>query len=218
MRALSLLPMRWVLGLFLVFPFFPSSEELKPIELLKPQTEGGRPLMQVLKERKSSREFSQEKLPLQVLSNLLWAACGVNRQDSGKRTAPSALNWQEIDIYAATGEGLYLYDSKNHLLQPVLAEDVRPMTGRQAYVREAPLNLVYVADFLRMKGASEEDKNFYSATDTGFIGQNVYLFCASEGLAVVVRGGVDRPALAKAMKLRPEQKIILAQSVGYPKK
>jgi len=194
------------------------AEDLKPIQLLKPQVDRGRPLMQVLKDRSSSRSFRSEKLPLQVISNLLWAAFGINRPDTGKRTAPSAVNWQEIDIYIAMAEGLYLYDAKTHILKPVLSADIRAMTGRQEFVKDAPVNLIYVADFSRMGTATKEDKDLYSAADTGFIGQNVYLYCASEGLATVVRGSIDRQALAKAMKLRPEQKIILAQSVGYPKK
>jgi SagB-type dehydrogenase family enzyme len=204
--------------LFLSFPFFAFTEELRPIQLPKPQVEAGRPLMEVLKDRKSSREFSNEKLPIQVLSNLLWAAFGVNRPDSGRRTAPSAVNWQEIDIYVAAADGLYLYDAKPHILRPLLPEDIRPMTGRQPFVKEAPLNLIYVADFSRMGKATNEEKDFYSAADTGFIAQNVYLFCASEGLATVVRASIDRSALAKVMKLRPDQKITLAQTVGYPRK
>lgn len=208
----------WVLTFLLVCATLTFSEELKPIQLPKPQLEGGRPLMQLLRDRRSSREFSTEKLPIQVLSNLLWAAFGINRPDSGKRTAPSAMNWQEIDIYAAAADGLYLYDAKAQMLKPVLAEDVRAMTGRQSFVAEAAVNLIYVADFSRMSKATNEDKEFYSAADTGFTSQNVFLYCASEGLATVVRGLIDRPALAKVMKLRPDQKIILAQSVGYPKK
>ncbi len=131
-----------VLIIFFICPALIFAQDLKPIKLLAPQTNGGRPLMQVLKERKSSREFSSKDLPLQVLSNMLWAACGVNRPDSGKRTAPSAVNWQEVDVYVAAAHGLYLYDSKTHTLQPVLAEDIRPLTGRQSYVQEAPVNLV----------------------------------------------------------------------------
>jgi SagB-type dehydrogenase family enzyme len=194
------------------------AEELKPIRLFYPKVEGGKPLMQALKDRSSSRSFSPDKLPVQVLSNLLWAAFGVNRMDTGKRTAPSAMNWQEIDIYVALPEGLYLYDAKNLVLKPVLSEDIRALTGRQEFVKNAPVNLIYVADFSKMGSAPGEDKDIYSAADTGFISQNVYLFCASEGLAAVVRGSIDRQALAKAMKLRSDQKIILAQSVGYPKK
>jgi nitroreductase len=194
------------------------AEEGKPISLPKPQMEGGKPLLQALKDRKTSREFSAEKLPVQVLSNLLWAAFGISRPAEGKRTAPSANNRQEIDVYVASAEGVSLYDPKAHALTPILAEDIRALTGRQAFVKDVPVNLVYVADFARMGSASKEDREFYSAADTGFISQNVYLYCASEGLATVVRAMIDRPALAKAMKLRPDQKIILSQSVGYPKR
>jgi SagB-type dehydrogenase family enzyme len=194
------------------------AEESKPIKLFSPKAEGGKPLMQALKDRSSSRSFSQDKLPVQVLSNLLWAAFGINRLDTGKRTAPSAMNWQEIDIYVALPEGLYLYDAKNLILTPVLSEDIRALTGRQEFVKNVPVNLIYVADFSRMGSAAGEDKDLYSAADAGFIGQNVYLFCASEGLATVTRGSIDRQKLAKAMRLRSDQKIILAQSIGYPKK
>jgi nitroreductase len=191
------------------------AQDLKPIPLPQPQTEGGRPLMQVLKERKTSRDFAPDKLPQQLLSNLLWAAFGVNRPD-GKRTAPSAMNWQEMDIYVATGEGLFLYDAKGNRLEPVLAQDIRQATGTQSFVATAPLDLVYVADL--SKAGSGPDTELFTAANAGFISQNVYLFCASENLATVVRGSIDRVALAKAMKLRPEQRIILAQTVGYPRK
>jgi SagB-type dehydrogenase family enzyme len=206
-----------VLGL-LLFPALALGQELKPLILPAPQTDGGKPLMQALKDRHSTREFSSEKLSPQVLANLLWAAFGINRPDTGKRTAPSAMNWQEIDVYVATAEGLYVYDAKGNKLNPILAGDVRGAAGVQPFVKDAPVNLVYVADFAKTGKSSAEDRNFYSAADVGFIAQNVYLFCASEGLAVVVRGGVDRAALTKLMKLRPDQKILLAQTVGYPKK
>lgn len=191
------------------------AQESAAVELPKPRTEGGRPLMQVLKDRKSSRSFGSKPLEMQTLSDLLWAACGVNRPD-GKRTAPTAVNWQEIDVYVALQDGLYLFDAKAHALKLVKKEDVRALTGTQGFVRDAPVNLVFVADFSKMGRASEGDKAFYAATDTGFISQNVYLYCASEGLATVVRGMVDREALSKAIGLRPEQKIILAQTVGHP--
>jgi SagB-type dehydrogenase family enzyme len=174
--------------------------------------------MQILQERRSSREFSPEKVPEQVLSNLLWAAFGINRPDSGRRTAPSARNSQETDIYVAMAKGLFLYDAKAHQLNLLQKGDIRAMTGSQAYVKEAPINLVYVADYSKTGRGPDEEKLLYCAADAGFISQNVYLFCASEGLATVVRGLVDRPALAKVMKLRPDQKIILTQSIGYPKK
>ena len=125
---------------------------------------------------------------------------------------------REIDIYVALAEGLYLYDPGSHQLKPVLAQDIRAATGGQPFVASAPVNLVFVADYAKMAGGAKEDQDFYAAADTGYISQNVYLFCASEGLATVVRGWLDRPALAKAMKLRPDQKVILAQTVGYPNK
>jgi SagB-type dehydrogenase family enzyme len=193
------------------------AQETKLTPLPKPQTSIGRPLMEVLKNRKTSRDFSPEKLPMQTLANLLWAGFGVNRPD-GHRTAPSAMNWQEMDVYVVTAEGIYIYDAKANALNPVAAGDFRGQTGTQAFVKDAPVNLVYVADLAKAKRANEEDQKIYTAADAGFIAQNVYLYCASEGLATVVRGSIDRPALATALKLRPDQKIILGQTVGYPKK
>jgi SagB-type dehydrogenase family enzyme len=194
-----------------------TAQELKPIQLPPPQTEIGKPLMQALKLRQSSRSFDSKALPLQEVSNLLWAACGVNRPESGKRTAPSAMNWQEVDVYVALAEGVFLYDAKANNLNPVIAKDLRSATGSQGFVASAPLNLVYVADLSRVSRASGEDKILYTAADVGFMAENVYLYCASQGLAVVVRGSVDRASLTEAFKLRPEQKVILAQTVGYGK-
>ncbi len=193
-----------------------SAQELKPIDLPKPQTDGGRPFMQVLKDRKSVREFSPAKLSDQHLANLLWAAFGINRPD-GHRTAPSAMNAQEMDVYVATTEGLYLYDARAQQLKPVLAGDLRARINGQDYVKVAPVTLVYVADFARMTKARAEEKDFYSAADTGFISQNVYLYCASEGLATVVFGLGDRDRVAQVMKLRPDQKPVLGEAVGLPK-
>ena len=217
MKIGMILKKGFMLALLLALPIFIYAQELKPIKLPTPKTEGGKPLMQVLKERKTMREFSSKELPLQVISDMLWAACGINRPDLGHRTAPSAMNMQEIDIYVAKADGLYLFDAKENILVPVVAEDLRSLTGKQPFVKDAPINLIYVADLSKMSKLSAGDIDFYSATDTGFISENVYLFCASAGLATVVRGSIDKPALAKAMKLRADQKIILAQTVGYPK-
>jgi nitroreductase len=207
------------LGFTALFSIFGSAtaQTSRPIVLPAPQISGGKPLMQALSERKTSREFDSRALSDQMLSNLLWAACGINRPESGMRTAPTAVNWQEIDIYVAMEKGLFLYEAKTNRLVPVLDKDIRANTGVQPFIMGAPVNLVFVADFTRMGGADTAAKEFYSATDTGFISQNVYLFCASEGLATVVRGLVDRKALAEVMKLGPDQKIVLAQTVGYPK-
>lgn len=186
------------------------------LKLPAPDMSGGKPLMQALHERHSSREFSHQKLPLYLISNLLWAAFGINRPASGGRTAPSAHDWEEFDVYVATEDALFLYEAGSHSLKFILAGDIRASTGIQDYVGEAPLDLVYVADLSRMATATREEKAFYSGPDAGFIAENVYLFCASEGLATVARGLVDRVALAQIMKLGPDQTIVLAQSVGYP--
>jgi SagB-type dehydrogenase family enzyme len=192
------------------------TEESGMVKLPAPVMTGGKPLMQALKERHSTREYSTKTLSKQVLSNLLWAAAGVNRAESGKRTAPSARDWREIDIYVALREAVYRYDANEHGLVLVGKEDLRAATGLQDFVAQAPVNLVYVADLDRMQGASAEQKNHYAAADTGFIAQNVYLYCASEGLATVVRGSVDREVLAPMLGLGKNQQIILAQTVGYP--
>ncbi|MBL7156587.1 MAG: SagB/ThcOx family dehydrogenase [Candidatus Omnitrophica bacterium] len=192
------------------------AEEVKTIKLSQPRLEKGKLLMQALKERKSSRDFSSRPLHPEVLSDLLWAAWGVNRPDSGKRTAPSAKNMQEIELYVAMKEALYLYDAVSHALIPVIREDIRVFVGRQDFTQIAPVDLIYVANFSKMSDDVENDI-FYSAVDTGLISENVYLFCASEGLATVVLGWVDKGELAKKMSLPDDKKVILTQPVGYPK-
>jgi nitroreductase len=187
----------------------------QPVALPVPQTSGGKPLMQALRERASRREFAPDPLPPQVLANLLWAAWGINRPDHGGRTAPSPMNRQEMDLYVALADGAFLYDAKNNRLQPVAGDDLRALTGLQPFVGSAPVNLIYVA---RAGGGSAEDRAMYGGIQAGLISQNVYLFCASEGLATVVRGMVNREPLAKALKLPSDQRIILAQTVGYPAK
>ena len=194
-----------------------AAQALKPVQFPPPQTTGGRPLMEVLKDRKSTREFGLGTLSPQTLSNLLWAAFGINRPD-GRRTAPSAMNWQEIIIYVATPGGVYVYDAKTNILEPVVAGDFRAATGTQSFVKDAAVNLVYVSDLSKTEGAASSEAEMYTAADVGFIAQNVYLYCASEGFATVVRASIDKPALAKTLKLQPQRRIILAQSVGYPKK
>jgi SagB-type dehydrogenase family enzyme len=193
-----------------------TSSATTEIKLPRPKQAGGKQLLEALKDRKSTREFRSEDLNVKVLSNLLWAAFGLNRLD-GHRTAPSVHNWQEIDIYLALKRGLYLFDPHANALRQVLADDIRAATGMQDFVATAPLNLVYVADLARMSSSDRTEQRFYSAIDTGFISQNVYLFCASEGLATVVRGLVDRRSLAKLMQLRPQQRVIVVQTVGYAK-
>ncbi|HTR57956.1 MAG TPA: nitroreductase family protein [Casimicrobiaceae bacterium] len=184
--------------------------------LSPPQKAGGMTLMDALVKRRSTREFSERTLSAQVLSNLLWAAYGVNRP-SGDRTAPYWRHIMVIDVYAAMADGAWLYDPKQHALLPHLTEDIRAQTGLQDFVASAPLNLVYVAHGERMRDISPAERRLYASVDTGFIGQNVYLFCASAGLATVFRGAVDFVKLGKAMRLDDESFVTFAQTVGYPK-
>jgi nitroreductase len=189
--------------------------ELTPIVLPPPQTEGGQPLMQAIKQRRTTRELKPDKLPPQVLANLLWAGFGINRPETGQRTAPSAMNSQEVDIYVALADGLYVYEPRASRLNPVLADDLRTRASGQPFASNAPVVLIYVADLPRLAKAKLEQRPFYAGIDTGCISQNIYLYCASEGLATVVFA-VDGIPLAAAMKLKPDQKVILAQAVGYP--
>jgi nitroreductase len=192
------------------------ADEPKPVPLPAPQTEGGKPLMQALRARRTSREFSAEKLSPQTLSNLLWAAFGISRPEKGGRTAPSAMNWQEIDVYVVTADGSFVYDAKANALRPVAKGDLRGLGGTQPFVKDAPVTLVFVADHKRMAASKAADGEILAAEDAAFVSENVYLFCSSEGLATGVRASVDRPALAKALGLRAEQTIVLAQSVAMP--
>jgi nitroreductase len=176
-------------------------------------------LMKALSLRSTSRAFAPDPIPDSLLSSLLWAAWGINRPGDGKRTAPSARNWQEIDLVVVRGDGAYVYDAGRNALRPLAAGDHRALTGVQPFVRDAPVTLVLVADPERMKGAEKDpEQRQWMWADAGFICQNVYLFCASEGLATGVRALVDRPALAKALGLPERMVVLLAQSVGYPKK
>ena len=193
-----------------------AADEPPVMQLPAPKTAGGMPLMQVLKLRRSTREYADRPLPLQVLSDLLWAAYGVNRP-SGDRTAPYWRHIMVIDVYAAMADGVWFYDPKGHLLRKHLSADIRAATGQQDFVGSAPLNLVYVAHGERMHDVSPEQRRLYASVDSGFIGQNVYLFCASEGLASVFRAAVDYKKLEKAMQLEDEQFVTFAQTVGYEK-
>jgi nitroreductase len=174
------------------------------------------PLMEALAQRRSTREFSERALPQQVLSDLLWAAYGINRP-SGDRTAPYWRHVMVVDIYAAMSDGVWLYEPKQHALLPHLPDDIRAQTGLQDFVASAPLDLVYVAHGERMRDVSPEERRLYASVDTGFIGQNVYLFCASEGLATVFRGAVDYAKLSARMRLDATTFVTFAQTVGYPK-
>ena len=187
------------------------------IKLPAPDKTGGLPLMQALAKRRSSREFQRKPLPLPVLSSLLWAAFGVNRRGGG-RTAPSALDAQEIDVYVALPDGAYVYDAQAHALRLVAASDLRRVTGYQDFVDEAPLDLVLVADHTRMRMVPAAQRESYASAAAGAIAENVYLYAASSGLATVIRAWIDRAAIADALGLTHDQQVLLSQTVGYPPK
>jgi nitroreductase len=182
--------------------------------LVPPSLSGGMPLMSALSVRQSLREFEPEPLPEQVLSNLLWAAAGINRHDVNGRTAPSAMNAQEVLLYVAMPQGLFLYEPKPHALRLVVASDVRRVTGNQDFVDTAPLDLIFVADHGRMKLVPVAQREAYAHATAGAMAQNVYLYCASEGLATVIRAWFDRDALAGAMQLQTDHQLLLSQTVG----
>jgi len=202
--------------------------DLQPIVLPKPETEGGKSVLTALRERRTIRSIKQDRLPPQVLSNLLWAAFGVNREKGGPfgqlgRTAASASNAQEIDLYVALPEAVYLYDAPAHRLTPVVAGDLRPMAGNRGRGATAPVRIIFVADIARFAKAgfqepglwdAEVQKSYYNVA-TGLIAGNVYLFAASQGLAAWFHN-CDKPGLTKALSLRPDQRVLYAQSVGYP--
>ena len=192
------------------------------ITLPAPDRKGGKPLMQALNERQTTRTFTEDKLTQQQLSDLLWAAWGINRGDLKKRTAPSAMNYQEMDLFVSLPGGLYLYVAETNSLKMINSKDLRKTTGTQSYVNNAALNLVYVADMGRVgkkEGVKIDDSDLLmSYSDAAFMAQNVYLYCASANLGCVVRGSIPKDKLAVEMGLRSNQIIILAQTVGIPKK
>lgn len=193
------------------------SQELgSQIPLPAPQTTGGMPLMDALSLRESKRDFANKAIPPQILANLLWSALGVTRKDSGKLTVPNGRSRREIDCFIITAEGTYKYAIDEHALQVVSNDDLRNLAGKQDFVPNAPVNLIFVADYRKMPELSKEQQLVYGSTDAAFCIQNAYLYCTSEGLSTVARGSVDREALGAALGLDAQQRIILAQSVGYP--
>ena len=196
-----------------------ASISAEDIKLPKPEIKGGKPLMEALKARKTSREFSPEDLSSQQLSNLLWAAWGFNRPDQQKRTAPSAHNWQDMDVYVVMKKAAYVYDAQENKLKEITKGDGRVATGFQQFCKTAPINLVYVSDQSTMKQAkSDKEKDHYSAIHAGLISQNVNLYCASTDLATVVRGWFDATKVSNILQLPKNKKVILCQTVGKPAK
>ena len=195
----------------------PAKGNARPIiKLPAPDKRGGLPLMQAIAKRRSSRDFARKPLPAPVLSSLLWAAYGANRPD-GKRTAPSALDAQEVDVFVALPAGAYRYDPGAHALRLVAASDLRRVTGYQDFVDEAPLDLVYVADHTRMAMVPVAQREAFAYAAAGAISQNVYLYAASSGLATVIRAWIDREAIANALGLTHDQQVLLSQTIGFPK-
>lgn len=190
-------------------------ERKSRMSLPAPRTSGGMPLLSAFARRHSTRVYADRALSPQLLSDLLWAAGGINRRATGGRTAPSVRNWHATDIYVAAADGTWRYEPEEHGLHAVLASDVRASTGMQDFVGTAALELVYVADLARMEVSDPLERRFYCGVDAGTIAQNVYLFCAAEGLATVVRGLVDRHGLVRTLGLGARQRVLLAQTVGF---
>jgi len=191
------------------------------IKLPIPQKDLDYPLMKALEKRRTIRKWKDDPLSEQELSNLLWAACGITKEETNKskskRTAPSASNSQAIRIFVALEKGLFRYDEKNHQLILILSKDIREHIGTQKMMHSAPVGLIYVSDFSKMKTYLAKDDNrkwFVSGTDTGFISQNVYLYCAAAKLSTVVLGLVNRETLHEIMGLRENEKVVYTQVVG----
>lgn len=181
-----------------------------------PQIKGGKPLMLALRDRRTSRDFSEKELSMQQLSNLLWAANGINRPNEKKHTAPTARNKQEMEIYVAMKSGVYFFDSDKQSLTKLNEVDIRSQIGSQDFHKVAPVSLILVADLDKVYG-SDTTKSDYDAIDAGYISQNIYLYCASEDLATVAVASVDSKAIANYLNLNSRKKIILAHPVGFKK-
>jgi SagB-type dehydrogenase family enzyme len=207
MRAVSSMIILSVLATCLADPLS-GSEPLEPIHLPPPEASGGMPLMQALNNRMSTKEFTTQAIPRDQISNLLWAAFGINRPESGKRTVATAVNCQDIEVYVVLEKAAYVYQAKEHRLIPVVNRDVRFLAATQGYAKVAPINLVYVSDYSKMADGFKDKKPIYAAFHTGSIRQNVYLYCASAGLGAVVRDSVDRAGLRDVLNLREDQVII----------
>jgi len=195
----------------LVFCLLFLSSFAQDVVLIEPHKLGGVPLMETLAKRETNRNFTQDTLSNQQLSNLLWAAVGINRPN-GKRTAPTARNAQEIDLYVFMENGVYLYEPKSHTLKLLFLGDKRSVVLKQEGFIDCPVLLLFVANYDKMEKFAESDREFYGAVDAGYISQNVYLFCASEGLATCAIGMIHRPQIIELLQING--KPILAQIVG----
>lgn len=202
----------------IVFLFFGGFQILAQdlVNLPEPEKEGGKSLMEALNERHSSRSYADKEMSKQQLSNLLWAAFGVNRQESGKRTAPTSKDVRDIEIYAVMKKGAFLYLPEQNALKKIVDKDIRVVTGKQEFVKNAALNLVYVSDFKKYDSDNEQALKMTAGTHCGFIGQNVYLYCASEGLNSVFRAWIDNDLIHEKLNLPEHKHVIYSQTVGFP--
>ena len=198
--------------------FTTNAQELQTIKLNAPSIKRGSTIMEAFSNRHSSREYSNKKLSIQDLSDLVWATIGINRQESGLRTAPSWRNFQDIDLYVCFPEGVYFYNTKEHVLEPFIKGNFYPLiaTNNQEYVNDAPMVLLLVADFSKIVN-DNNPPTVISALDAGIVSQNISLFCAGMNMITVPRGFMDKEALKKALKLKESQHIILNHPVGYAK-
>ena len=208
---------RIIFSVLLFCAFTVQAQDLKVIKLNAPDKTRGSTVMKALNDRQSVREYSSESLSLQDLSDLLWAANGVNRAD-GRRTAPSCRNFQEIEVYVILSEGAYLYDAKEHTLYPVAAGDYRgAVAASQEFAKAAPLSIVLVADMTKFGNMSESSK-LLAAVDVGIVCQNINVACAGLGLVTVPRGTMDMATLKSVLKLTDHHLLLMNNPVGYPKK
>lgn len=193
-----------------------SAEPLEPIQLLKPNFERGLPVMTALSERASASEFDSADLKLEDLSDLIWAAYGINRPDEGKRTASSAVNAQDLDLYVVLKEGVYIYNAAHHVLNPIEAGDYRELVAdRQKVMATAPVFCLLVSDVSKFPVGSEEQKMQWGAISTGIVSQNISLFCAATNLATRPRATMNQGALRELLFLDDSQILMLNHPVGY---
>ena len=185
------------------------------IKLPEPDKEGGMPLMQAINERQSARNFIDKDITEQQLSELLWAAYGINRLETGKHTIPTSRNRQDIEVYITTKDGVFKYIPEEHALLQISDQDKRELAGLQDFVKVAAVNLIYVSDFDKLGNSSNDIKTMTASAHCGFIGQNVYLYCASEGLISVFRAMIDKEKAAELLQLEGDKHVIYSQSVGY---
>jgi nitroreductase len=186
------------------------------VKLPAPRMDGGIPLMQAISLRRSTRAFGSRPIDQQMLADLLWAGFGINRPESGGRTAPSWHGSYEIDIYVADADGVWFYDAAEHSIRNVLQDDIRTEVGQQPFVATAPVVLIYVADRSRMAEAPDEEQVRFAYVDTAYVSQNVYLFAASTGLNTVVIGSIKAEDLWQRLGLREDQIVTLGQPIGHP--